>query len=64
VSLGLDADADRSFSEFDVFPAVVEVIHSEVVGFYLISNDVTLHAEPRACHPRGSPLMPRRGGPF
>ncbi|MEU8242074.1 hypothetical protein AB0C07_27795 [Actinoplanes missouriensis] len=44
VSFGpLDADADRSFSEFDVFWAVVEVVNSEIVEFYLISDkgDVT-----------------------
>jgi hypothetical protein len=44
VSFGpLDIEADRSFSEFDVFWAIVEVVDSEVVEFYLISDkgDVT-----------------------
>jgi hypothetical protein len=44
VSFGaLDADADSSFSEFDVFWAIVEVLDSQVVEFYLISDkgDVT-----------------------
>jgi hypothetical protein len=44
VSFGpLDIEADRSFSEFDVFWAIVEVLDTEVVEFYLISDkgDVT-----------------------
>lgn len=55
VSFGaLDADADSSFSEFDVFWAVIEVIDSEVIEFYLISDkgDVTFAAE------RSGPSIP------